>query len=652
MDLAYANAKVPSLSNVKSHADDLDDYLERLYDDDMNARVSATAHIAALARRVENLPVLLGHDTLVQTLARVLREEGRKSVDLATNVVSVFFAFSNYTQFHAAILENQMGDATMRIIDLEVKRQDDRLETIKEQGELDEFTERRLALAERKQDKLLYACFYMLLNLSEDPAVERKMKKRNVSVYLCKMLERRSVDLLVLSVTFLKKLSVYRENKDAMKQCAVVDKLARFVPGQDVLLLVTLRLLLNLSFDEDMRAAMVERALIPRVVDLMRNPHFQHVSMALLYHVSVDEKTRAMFAYTPAPKILLDFMLQVEDLHGAPELIALAVNVTSSAKCAEIMCEHTTQKREKGFDALVRRAIRLRDPLAFKVIRNVARASDRARGHFRPYVVDLIRLMKEEEPGSDLMVEVLGTLANLNCDAVDITETCQEHGLLEYAAILLSPGEVEDDVALEAVMFVGSITCEFNAQHVVDCGLVERMYTLMSDKKEDDEFVLQIAHAFGAMLRCQATRERLLRGTQVVHYLVDLLQDTNIEVRKCADNALDAVMDFEEEWAVKIRRLKFESHNKEWLDATRGGPGDDDIDGPNGGRHYDPYQTGPGDGGYDDDGEDGYGDYPPEYRESPADVGMYSPGTVLDNPQEYYGEEDQYGGYSRENEYY
>ena len=75
MDLAYANARVPSLANVKSHAEDLDDYLERLYDDDMNARVDATARIAALARRVENLPMLLGHDTLVQTLARVLREE-------------------------------------------------------------------------------------------------------------------------------------------------------------------------------------------------------------------------------------------------------------------------------------------------------------------------------------------------------------------------------------------------------------------------------------------------------------------------------------------------------------------------------------------------------------------------------------------------
>ena len=113
--------------------------------------------------------------------------------------------------------------------------------------------------------------------------------------------------------------------------------------------------------------------------------------------------------------------------------------------------------------------------------------------------MDLIRLMKEEEPGSDLMVEVLGTLANLNCGALD-QRSVREHGLLEYAAILLSPGEVDDDVALEAVMFVGSIVCEFNAQHVVDCGLVERMYTLMSDKKEDDEFVLQNR----ARVRCDA----------------------------------------------------------------------------------------------------------------------------------------------------
>ena len=35
----------------------------------------------------------------------------------------------------------------------------------------------------QKQDKLLYLCAYLLLNLSEDPDIERKMQKK---VGMCK----------------------------------------------------------------------------------------------------------------------------------------------------------------------------------------------------------------------------------------------------------------------------------------------------------------------------------------------------------------------------------------------------------------------------------------------------------------------------------
>ena len=90
----------------------------------------------------------------------------------------------------------------MRVIDLEIKRTEDRRLSVREMDEpLDEFAARRLATAERKQDRLLYVCFYMLLNLSEDPSVERKMKKRNISAPTCaRCWSGRSVDLLVLSV--------------------------------------------------------------------------------------------------------------------------------------------------------------------------------------------------------------------------------------------------------------------------------------------------------------------------------------------------------------------------------------------------------------------------------------------------------------------
>lgn len=46
--------------------------------------------------------------------------------------------------------------------------------------------------------------------------VERKMRKKNVIGMLIKILDRTNTDLLILVVTFLKKLSIFRENKDLM----------------------------------------------------------------------------------------------------------------------------------------------------------------------------------------------------------------------------------------------------------------------------------------------------------------------------------------------------------------------------------------------------------------------------------------------------
>jgi hypothetical protein len=69
-------------------------------------------------------------------------------------------------------------------------------------------------------------------------------------------LERRNVELLILSVTFLKKLSIYRENKDKMHECGLVARLAHFVPvPNEVLLNAVLRLLVRGPADLSYRSA-------------------------------------------------------------------------------------------------------------------------------------------------------------------------------------------------------------------------------------------------------------------------------------------------------------------------------------------------------------------------------------------------------------
>jgi len=102
-----------------------------------------------------------------------------------------------------------------------------------------------------KQDKVLYIAFNTLLNLADDPKVEKKMVKRNIVGLLVRMLERNNGDLLVNTLYFLKKLSIIADNKDQMIEEGLIDRMPRFFKqSNEPLMHLALRLLINLSFDK------------------------------------------------------------------------------------------------------------------------------------------------------------------------------------------------------------------------------------------------------------------------------------------------------------------------------------------------------------------------------------------------------------------
>lgn len=55
-----------------------------------------------------------------------------------------------------------------------------------------------------------------MLNLAEDTRTELKMRNKNIVHMLVKTLDREDEELLVLVVSFLKKLSIFLENKNDM----------------------------------------------------------------------------------------------------------------------------------------------------------------------------------------------------------------------------------------------------------------------------------------------------------------------------------------------------------------------------------------------------------------------------------------------------
>lgn len=68
----------------------------------------------------------------------------------------------------------------------------------------------------------LLVALYLLLNLAEDTRTELKMRNKNIVHMLVKALDRDNFELLILVVSFLKKLSIFMENKNDMVRLLVL----------------------------------------------------------------------------------------------------------------------------------------------------------------------------------------------------------------------------------------------------------------------------------------------------------------------------------------------------------------------------------------------------------------------------------------------
>ncbi|XP_051720066.1 kinesin-associated protein 3-like isoform X3 [Ctenopharyngodon idella] len=582
----------------------IDDYIELLYEN-IPEKIRGSTLILHLARNPDNLEELLHNETALGALARVLREDWKHSVELATTIIYVFFCFSrlyrmhqclaecairgqrrtdphdscsscSFSQFHGLITHYKIGVLCMNIIEHELKKYDlwqDELE--KKSKACDEDPDNQSLRKEHektlkkyqsflvKQEQLLRVAFYLLLNLSEDTRTELKMRNKNIVHLLVKSLERENEELLVLVVSFLKKLSIFLENKNDMAEMDTVEKLARLVPCEhEDLMNVTLRLLHNLSFDTGLRTKMVHVGLLPKLTALLGDDTHKHIAMRILYHISVDDKSKSMFAYTDCIPQLMQMLFELGEERIDTELISFCINLAANKTNAQIICEGN------GLKMLMKRALKMKDPLLMKMIRNVSQHDGTLKQLFIDYVGDLAAQIKLEG-NEEFVIECLGTMANLTIPDLDWELLLKEYNLVPYLKDHLKPGSAEDDLILEVVIMIGTVSMDDScAVMLAKSGIIPALIELLNAQQEDDEFVCQIIYVFYQMVFHQATRDVIIKDTQAPAYLIDLMHDKNVEIRQVCDNTLDIIAEYDEEWGKKIQSEKFRWHNSQWLEMV------------------------------------------------------------------------------------
>ena len=281
-----------------ANINDLESYLEMMYDKS-EEKIRGTSLILQLARNSENLEELCQNEILLGALARVLAEEWKENINLATNIIYIFFCFSSYTQLHSVVAHFQIGSLCMKIIEHELKRYEAWKEKkgITKDGATKKSSKQLQNLAS-KQEQLLRVAFYLLMNLAEDTKVEAKMHKKGIVSLLIKVLDRsHNPELLILVVSFLKKLSIFIENKDLMAADNIISHLQAVLTAssnQD-LTNITLRLLLNLSFDTNLRLQMNTAEMLQNICSFLTTSTREDdrlVATCLLYHISMEASAR------------------------------------------------------------------------------------------------------------------------------------------------------------------------------------------------------------------------------------------------------------------------------------------------------------------------------------------------------------------------
>uniref|UniRef100_A0A182N1L0 Kinesin associated protein kap n=1 Tax=Anopheles dirus TaxID=7168 RepID=A0A182N1L0_9DIPT len=683
----------PAVDTEKASIRNVDDYIELLYED-LAEKVKGSRLILQLARDPDNLEELEKNEAVLSALSRVLREDWRRSLDLSTNIIYIFFCFSTYTNFHSVIVNYKIGSLCMDVIDYELRRYDqmkhdidarksmsasfsgasggakepeagavksstEQLDTIIDQEKPKEMEPPRRRIPElkqrpksgnwsgslggsglsspltkahsmnnsyheqltaadagsptsqlaasnsseslaapladgsekpdprklkddydkinkqfklfvRKQEQLLRVAFYLLLNIAENVKLEEKMRKKNIVKMLLTALERQNFDLLVLVVTFLKKLSIVLDNKDEMYELNIVEKLPRLLQSQKDLVQMTLKLLYNLSFDARLRAKMIRVGLLPKLVTFLSDDKHHGIVTKILYHMSLDDKVKSMFTYTDCVPVVVDMLLLNLNQKSDPDLIALGINLALNRRNAAMMIENNR------LHSLMSRAFKCQDTLIMKMIRNIS-LHDTLRPHFVDFVGDLAKILTECDE-EEFSVECLGILGNLALADLDYSQIIHNFNLVPLIRNMLVPGKYKDDLVLEMVVFIGTCALDEScAMLLCKADVILSLIELLKAKQEDDEMVLQIVFVFQQVLRHESTRCYMIKDTESPAYLIDLMHDKNEEIRRVCDVCLDIIAITDTDWASRITLEKFRNHNSQWLSMVDSQEAADDI---------------------------------------------------------------------------
>jgi hypothetical protein len=214
-----------------------------------------------------------------------------------------------------------------------------------------------------------------------------------------------------------------------------------------------LQLIFNLSFDSKFRAMVLNNEkYFKRIADCFKIQDFRGLVLRILYNLSLEEKSKALFGDTDCVFIIYELIINFPDSIIGIELAALTLNITTHPENAKKLASGGRIKN------LLERAFKNFDFHLIKIVKNILKYSEDDTinevfdvfidGHF-------MKILKNKTESIEFLKETFEILSYID---TNWDEKLAGHSLIPLLEKYLMDEKTHDELLLPIILFLGNIS--------------------------------------------------------------------------------------------------------------------------------------------------------------------------------------------------
>lgn len=558
-----------ALTLSKAEVDNLlHDALQKIHWGDDQECYKTLLSLVQIAQYDRNLQLIIQHEPLMNTLINGLKKYAASSLASCICIMEIFEKMSYFRNYQENLARFKIGAMSLSLLHAQVA-----LTNVADQN-LDKVKLREYL---KSQNTLLKLVVSLLFNLGENPSAMRKMVNKDIVTPLRILLKRKSAELVIISLQFLRRIANVNVNWSDIPYDEIIESVVQNVfrwnpdatdEGRNKIIGILkegIELLFTFSFHSETIDEMKSKGVFESLSKLCKIGELRNQMVKFFYNCSQAEDSDEAFRNED----LLNLLIASTTSNCEERMIALVIlmKLSMDKECALTIAKSpvfTTQNLKTMFVQATQKQTN-ENKILLKLIRNVA---DNQPDLVSGFDGEIITACVGNASNQDALCDIFAVSSRAKMTSDRAKFFTGDKKFVKLILQILSNQRSIAQLHLECVMFVSSVVLYSAPAGVLGKeNIVDRIVDVFMWHEDDIDMETQCLFAFYHFICHTATRNALISHQEIVDKIIQDSASKNHVLKSIANSVLEALVTFDKEWSDKIRRPRFIAFNQEWLQA-------------------------------------------------------------------------------------